>query len=147
MPMFLETRRLVLFERYLGVFEFTTDPDMLMSYGSLHTLFSHYKKMQVWNFEEESNGIDNLIVDLKSEKYRNHADLDWIRISLVDLETKYNNFKTIFNSRTQEQSSKEVFDVKQLWRERKTTYEKTVNYVLVMATAMIPRIQRYSFNH
>lgn len=132
----LRDKALTCIQRYLSVFEFSPNSQDLLAYASLNTLFEKYKALQRWNFEEETNGIDNFVDDLRSDKYNTWATAIGM-ISYIDtLQESNNNFKVLFNGRTQEISSKEVFDVKELRSDLKTTYEKMVNYVLAMATAV-----------
>jgi len=122
-------------QRHLSVFEFSNDSQDLLAFASLNTLFNNYKALQRWNLEEETNGIDNLVVDLRNVKYSGWATAIGMTQFIDRLEESNNNFKLIFNGRTQEVAGKEVFDVKELRGDLKSTYEKMIHYVLAMATA------------
>jgi len=129
-------KALIFIQRYLNVFEFTPNQEQELAYLSLNTLLSKYKGVQKWNYEEESNALDSLITDLQSEKYSASAALIGMTEYIGRLQQSNDAFKTIFKGRTQEQSGKEVFDAKELKNDLKITYEKLINYVLVMATAL-----------
>jgi hypothetical protein len=132
----LRDKALVCIQRYLNVFEFVENPEQQLAFTSLNTLFGKYKGIQKWNFEEESNGIDSLITDLKKDKYSVSVAAIGMTEYIDILQQRNDAFKTIFKGRTQEQSGKEVFDAKALKNDLKTTYEKMITYVLAMATAL-----------
>lgn len=122
--------------RYFSVYELSEVPEELLAYNSLKTLFDTYGDVRKMNFEKESNAIDNLIVDLNNSQYSPHVTR-LNMVSFINRITNTNNeFKTLFEGRTQEQASKEVFDVKQLRRNAKEVYEDLVAYVLSMAKAV-----------
>ena len=122
-------------QRQLSVFEFTDNADEHTAYVRLTTLFGAYKGIQSWNFEKESNGIDNLVADLLGEKYVSFTTLLGMVKYAQQMQTENDAFKTIFNSRTQEVISEDVFDAKELRRELKDSYERLANYVVTMAEA------------
>ncbi len=122
-------------QRQLSVFEFTDDADEHTAYVRLTTLFDAYKGIQTWNFEKESNGIDNLVADMMSEKYLPFTTLLGMVKYAQRMQTENDAFKTLFNSRTQEVISEEVFDAKVLRKEMKESYDRLANYMLTMAEA------------
>lgn len=119
--------------RYLRVFELSENEDEVLAYKSLNTLLKTYKGIQTWNFEEESNGIDNLLNDLNEGKYLASVTLLNMTSYVSRITTRNNDFKTLFAGRTQEVASKEVFDVKKLRSDLKTTYTDLADYVLSMS--------------
>lgn len=119
--------------RYLKVFELAENEEELVAYKSLNTLITTYKNLQNWNFEEESNGIDNLVTDLNNAKYLPSVTLLNMNSYVTRVTTRNNKFKTLFTGRTMEESSKEVFDVKKLRSDLKTLYADMATYVLAMA--------------
>lgn len=121
--------------RQLSVFELSEDPLELLSYESLNTLFKVYKDVQTWNFEEESNGIDNLVNDLKSTKYAAHITKLKMTAFVTRIETNNTAFKTLFAGRTQETVGKVVYDVKVMRADIKTVYNDMAEYVLSMSKA------------
>lgn len=121
--------------RGLYVFEVSEDANELLAFASLQTLFNSYSGVQNWNFEAETNGIENFIVDLRSAKYDPHVNLLNLKNYVNRLEAANVAFAGIFEGRTQETASKEVFDVKTLRKNMKVIYTDMVEYVLAMAKA------------
>lgn len=121
--------------RYLYVYELSEDANEKLAFASLQTLFNTYNGIQDWNFEEETNGIENLIVDLRSAKYDPHVTLLKMRDYISRLEVANIAFATLFEGRTQEKASKEVFDVKQMRTNMKAVYNDMADYVLAMSKA------------
>ena len=121
--------------RYLYVYELSEDANEKLAFASLQTLFNTYNGIQDWNFEEETNGIENLIVDLRSAKYDPHVTLLKMRDCITRLEVANVAFTTLFEGRTQEKASKEVFDVKQMRATMKAVYNDMSDYVLAMSKA------------
>jgi hypothetical protein len=121
--------------RQLNVFEVSDNENEVLAYKSLNTVFKTYKGLQNWNFEAESNGIDNFIADLNSSKYKPSILL----LKMDDLVTRVTNsnnaFKTLFAGRIQETAVKIVYDTKALRTEMSITYNDMIAYVLVMAKA------------
>ena len=121
--------------RYLSVFQLSENEAEVLSYKSLDTLLNTYKSIQSWNFEEESNGIDNLVNDLNNAKYLPSVTLLKMNDYVSRVATRNADFKTLFAGRTQEVASKEVFDAKVLRKETGTTYQNMIEYVLSMSKA------------
>jgi Family of unknown function (DUF6261) len=120
-------------QRQLTVYELSEVETEQLAYASLNTLLKNYKGIQRWNFEEESNGIDNLVNDLNNAKYLPSVTVLKMNDFITKIENNNTAFKTIFAGRTQEFASKEVYDVKQLRATAKITYLDMVAYVLAMA--------------
>ena len=125
-------------QRQLSVFEFTDDADERTAYLSLTTLFTSYKGIQDWNLEKETNGIDNLVADLLGEKYLPYTTLLGMVKYVERLRTENEEFKTVFNNRTQDVISEDVFDAKALRKDMKESYDRLANYVVTMAEARAP---------
>ncbi len=121
--------------RYLSVFELSDIEAEQLAFASLDTLFSVYKGIQNWNYEEETNGIDNLTTDLTGTKYKPHVDTIGLTRYVTRIKLANDAFKLVFEKRTQEVSSKEVYDVKAIRNELKTIYTDAVDYILSMAKA------------
>lgn len=132
----LRDKAFISMQRYLSAFEHAQNPEQELAYKSLTTLLSKYNGLQNWNYEKESNGLDSLIADLQGDKYSVMASSIRMAEHLDILKSSNDAFKTIFKGRTQEQSSKEIFDVKVLKNDLKIIYEKMINYVLAMANAL-----------
>ncbi|MBC7523657.1 MAG: hypothetical protein H7239_04375 [Flavobacterium sp.] len=121
--------------RQLSVFELSENPAEVLAYESLKTVFKTYGGIQSWNFEEESNGIDNLVVELGSTKYAPHIALVNMGSFVTRIDARNTDFKTLFDGRTQEVSIKVVYDTKVMRNDLKTSSDDMNNYVLSMAKA------------
>ncbi len=121
--------------RLLFAYELSENEGESAAYESLNTLFNTYKGIQKWNFEEESNGIDNLLADLGNDKYKPHVELLKMQAWVTRVADNNAAFKTLFAARTQEASGKESFDVAAMRKDIKVVYEDTAGYVLSMAKA------------
>ena len=121
--------------RMLSVFELSEDATTFNAAVSLNNLFNTYKGIQKWNFEEESNGIDNLLVDLESEKYAAHIAETEMQSFVERIRVKNDRFKELFAGRTMEKANTEYYDTKVLRRDLTEIYTVTIEYVLVMAKA------------
>lgn len=119
--------------RYLSVFELTDEEPKQLAHASLETLFKTYNGVQKWNYEEESNGLDNLITELQGAKYAPHVETLQMGTFVEKIKNSNDAFKVFFEGRTQEFASKEVFDVKALRKNLKTVYDDMAMYVLSMA--------------
>lgn len=121
--------------RQLNVFELSENPAEVLAYESLKTVFKTYGGIQSWNFEEESNGIDNLVVELGSTKYAPHVALLNMGSLITQIAARNTDFKTLFDGRTQEIAIKVVYDTKAMRKDLKTISDDMNNYVLSMAKA------------
>ncbi len=131
----LRDNALTALTRLLSVYELSENEGELAAYESLNTLFNTYKGIQKWNFEEESNGIDNLLADLGDTKYKPHVELLKMQAWVALAANNNTAFKTLFAARTQEASGKESFDVAAMRKDIKEVYEDATGYVLSMAKA------------
>jgi Family of unknown function (DUF6261) len=122
--------------RYLRVFELSEVEAEVLAHTSLATLVKKYKGIQSWNFEEESNGIDNLVKDLNNDKYLPSVTLLNMTAYITRITVANEAFKIIFGGRTQEVAVKEVYDVKQLRADMIIAYNDMTNYVLAMSKAV-----------
>lgn len=124
---------IITLERQLSVFEYTKNANKHDAYQSLKNLFNVYKNLKAWNYEEESNGIDNLIEEMETAKYAPSIALLLMEEYKNELKDANDTFKDLFAGRTQEFSSKENFDVKTMRKEYGETYNSMCNYVLSLA--------------
>jgi Family of unknown function (DUF6261) len=122
--------------RQLSVYELSEAANELEAYDSLHTVFNTYKGIQRWDFEQETNGIDNLLVDLADAKYKPHVELLLMQPWVDKLRERNAAFKALFVGRTQEVSSKESYDVVAMRKALKKLYTDTAEYVLSQAKAL-----------
>ena len=119
--------------RHLSVFETSKDVAEKLAYASLDTLFNAYKGIQRWNFEEETNGIHNLVEDLNGIKYLPHVTLLGMGHFVTRLTDDNTAFSTLFGGRTQEVAGKEVFNAKEMRNAMKEKYKDMYEYVLSLA--------------
>lgn len=119
--------------RYVKVYELSENEEEVLAFKSINTLLKSYKNLQEWNFEEESNGIDNLVTDLNNAKYLPSVTLLHLNSYVTRVATRNDEFKALFAGRTMHEASKEVFDVKKLRSDVKTLYTDMVTYVFAMA--------------
>jgi hypothetical protein len=123
------------FQRQLNVFELSDNEAEVLAFESLNTLIKTYKGLQKWNFEEETNGIQNLISDLENTKYQPLIGALNMTAFVNNLTTANNSFKTLFDGRVQEVADKVVYDTKVLRATAKSTYADMIAYVLAMSKA------------
>lgn len=121
--------------RYLSVFEVSDVPEEVQAFKNIKIVFNNYKGIQKWNFEEETNGIDNLVAELNNSKYLPSITLMNMNGYVTRLADDNEDFKKLFGGRTQEVASKDIFDVRVLRSNLKTSYADMVDYVLTMAKA------------
>jgi Family of unknown function (DUF6261) len=131
----LRDHALIAFQRQLSVFELSEIDAEVLAFTSLNTLLKTYNGIQRWNFEEESNGIDNLVNDLNNAKYLPSITLLNMTALVARIVANNTAFKIVFAGRTQEVAVKEVFDTKALRLAAKTIYTDMIAYVLSMAKA------------
>lgn len=126
---------IIAMQRQLSVYELSEEETEVEAYASLNTLFKTYHGIQKWNFEEETNGIDNLVSDLNNSKYKPLV----VALNMTGFVTRLNNnniaFKILFDGRIQEIADKVVYDTKSLRTTLKNTYEDMVDYALAMSKA------------
>lgn len=122
--------------RNLAVFELSENHNELEAFISLTNLFNNYKGIQSWNFEEETNGIDNLLDDLRTAKYNEHLGTLGMQAYIERIGNANNKFKSLFSDRTQEKAKKEIFDIKLMRQEINTVYSDMANYVCSLSKAL-----------
>lgn len=121
--------------RQLSVYELSESEAEVEAYRSLNTLFKAYNGLQKWNFEEETNGIENLVNDLNNSKYKPLI----VALNMTGFITRLNNnnidFKILFDSRIQEVADKVVYSTKVLRTNLKNAYVDMNDYILAMSKA------------
>ncbi|WP_428224337.1 DUF6261 family protein [Flavobacterium sp.] len=116
-----------------SVFEYTDDTTEQDAYATLKIVLKAYKDIQEENYEAESLGIDNLIVELRHAKNSSAIQLLGLERHINKLEETNNAFKNTFNQRSTNTISAEVFNTKLLRKNILETYRNLSEYVLVMA--------------
>lgn len=124
------------FKRLVYVYELSDNEAELLAFASLQTLLNAYDGIATFNFEKETNGLQNLITDLGNPQYTPHVTLLNLTNYILRLNTANVEFATFFEGRTQEESIKTVYDVKQLRIDIKVVYDDVLNYVLAMAKSL-----------
>ena len=122
-------------QRYLSVFELSDNEAELTAFASLNTVFNTYKGIQKWNFEEETNGLDNLLTELATSKYQPAVTALNMQNYVARMAAANEVFKVLFAGRTTEQANKEHYDTKALRDDLTQKYNTLIEYVLVMAKA------------
>lgn len=123
------------FLRYVTVFELSEDHGELDAFASINTLCKKYSDMINWNFEKETNGITNLVDELEEGKYIQHIAKIGAGAYVTRMKNANNDFKILFDGRSQERSEKEVFDMKKLKATLNTDYLGMTTYILAMSNA------------
>ncbi len=121
--------------RYLLVFELTKDASKKLAYDSLDTVFKTYKGLQTFNYEQETNGLVNLVAELNTPKYAAHIAALKMQDYVAEMETTNTDFNTLFEGRTQEVAVKVVYDVRTMRKEIQTISKDLNGYVLSLAKA------------
>ena len=85
------------------------------------------------NYEAESLGVDNLIVELRNGIHLPAVQLLMLERHINNLETANTNFKKKFDIRSTDTISTIVYDAKALRTTILDTYKELAEYVLVMA--------------
>ena len=103
------------------------------AYNALKMIFDSYKNVADEPYEKETNKINTLISNLKSEKFSSHVASLKIGDFVDELELSNNNFNTIFGKRSFEILQQETYDIKSLRKEMNELYRKISLYALIMA--------------
>jgi hypothetical protein len=124
------------YKRMLSVHELSEVEAELDAYASLNNLMTPYNGIERMNLEQESNAIDNLLVDLATPHYAPHITTLNMASFVTRINSKNTDFKNLFNTRTQETAGKPTFDVKQLRTDLLEVYNQMATYVLAMSNAL-----------
>lgn len=114
------------FFKQLNVFENTRNANKLVAFKSLDIVATKYNGLANFNYEAESNGIDNLLSELTNATYAPHISTLNMDDFVADIQETNNEFKQKFSKRSTDISTKEIFDMKLI---RKTTFENYNNYI------------------
>jgi len=116
---------LTAFNRQLKVYELSINPLFVASYKAVTIVVKNYKNLATLNYEAESNGIDNLITDLRGTSYAPHIATLKMGDFVAAIATTNDDFKALFSKRSTAISATEVFNIKQI---RKTVFNNYTNY-------------------
>jgi hypothetical protein len=114
------------FFKQLNVFENTRNANKLIAFKSLDILATKYNGLANFNYEAESNGIDNLMAELTNATYAPHIATLNMDDFVADIQETNDDFKQKFSKRSTDISTKEIFDMKLI---RKATFENYNNYI------------------
>jgi Trk K+ transport system NAD-binding subunit len=104
-----------------------------MAYKLLKIALNSYKDIEKANFEAESLGIDNLVVELRNAKHAPAVETLGLTKHINTLESANTTFKNTFNTRSTTTINTTVYDTKLLRKNILDTYKDLAEYVLVMA--------------
>ena len=117
----------------VNVFEYSKPDAHQQAFTSLDNLFANYSGIQEWNYNEETNGIDNLIADLEKPKYAAHVLELGLAAHIDRLQSDNENFKSLFSGRTVEKAETPKYSSKLLRKKMYVAYDSMANYILVMS--------------
>ena len=126
-------KKVTTLRRALSVFEHSDDATEKAAYGLVKIVLRTYKNIETVNYEAESLGVDNLIVELRNGIHLPAVQLLVLERHINNLETANTNFKKKFDIRSTDTITTEVYDAKALRTTILDTYKELAEYVLVMA--------------
>ncbi len=121
------------FNRQLKVYELSINSAVVASYKAVTNVKKNYKNLATLNYEAESNGIDNLVADLRSAIYAPHIATLNMGAFLGTIATANDDFKALFSKRSTDISATEVYNVKQIRMIAFKNYTNYTQYVLSLA--------------
>ena len=121
------------FSRALKLSDLSDEPKEVEASKALGILFRTFKDLAVLNYEAESIGIDKLVSELESEKYKGHVALLNIERYVTRMKVSNENFKVLFGNRMVTGAMTESYDLKVIRKEMLKLYSDFAAYVLAMA--------------
>jgi len=121
------------FSRALKLYDLSDEPKEVEASKALGILFRTFKDLAVLNYEAESIGIDKLVSELESEKYKGHVALLNIERYVTRMKVSNENFKVLFGNRMVTGAMTESYDLKVIRKEMLKLYSDFAAYVLAMA--------------
>lgn len=128
-------------KRAASVYEFSLIDAEQLAFTSLDNLFVNYPDMQNWNYNAETNGIDNLLNDFQKPNYAPHIVLLGLADFVDRLESANTAFKALFQGRSIETAGKPSFDAIKLRKSMHKAYDDLTGYVLTMSKVPNPQPQ------
>jgi hypothetical protein len=129
----IRDKKVTTLRRALNVFEHSDLEPEQMAYKLLKIALNAYKDIEKANFEAESLGIDNLVVELRNAKHAPAVETLGLTKHINTLESANTTFKNTFNTRSTTTINTTVYDTKLLRKNILDTYKDLAEYVLVMA--------------
>jgi hypothetical protein len=124
---------LAAFKRQLNVYELSTNAAIVAAYNAVTIVVKNYKNLAALNYEAESNGIDNLIADLKSPGYAPHVATLNLAEFIDRIKVSNDDFKLKFSQRGTDISSTEHYNMKVIRKAAIENYNNYTQYVLSLA--------------
>jgi len=124
---------LAAFNRQLKVYELDVNPEFKTAFKAITIVVKKYKNLAKLNYEAESNGIDNLVDDLKSPAYAPHVATLKLEDFINRIIATNTSFKLKFSQRNTEISSTEHYDMKSIRKNALENYNNYTQYVLSLA--------------
>lgn len=124
---------IAIFRKQYKVFSLSKKTNEQTAYQSMEILWRNYKKIEILNYEAESNAIDNLVQDLESTKFAPHVVTLKLGEYLTNIKASNTLFKNTFSKRNTDVAGKEVFNMKAIRRDIFITYKNFTLYVLSLA--------------
>ena len=112
----LRDRSLAVFRRSMQIYEFAEDNSAeAMAYEELNALWmKKYETLPYLNIVVETKGIDDLVFDLKSERYYPHVVTLNLQDYIEQIITQNNVFKSINKSDIEREEFKPTYDARAL---------------------------------
>lgn len=115
-----------------SVFEYADDETELTAYRTVDIILRKYKNVEKSNYETESLNIEFFVRDVRAAK-DSAMDTLGLKRYIDQLEEANENFRATFNTRSSENVSTAVYDVKMLRRNIFETYSDLVTSTYLTA--------------
>lgn len=129
----LRSRAIKSLKRYLLVFEYSDKASEVEAFKQLQIAFNAYKELHRMSYEEETNAVENLIQDLRTDRFENQVAELKMKSYIDRLEAANEAFKDIYYSRMKDETSKEELDTKAIRQDLLNQYKTLVEYIEVLA--------------
>lgn len=129
----IRDKKISTLRKAVNVFKYSDIATEKEAYSLIKILLNVYKNIEKANFEAESLGIDNLVLEIRNSNYLLAVQTLGIGAHITNLETANNNFKTKFDTRSTSTITTTVYNTKLLRKNILITYKDLAEYVFVMA--------------
>lgn len=126
-------RALSVFRRLMQVYELSEDqsPEAI-AYEYLNALWmKKYDPLPYLSLAVETEGIDDLLFDLRTEKYAKHLTTLNLEESVAKIKEANEAFKTVYGENPEENEIKPTFDARILKTELMDTIKQYIDYIKV----------------
>jgi hypothetical protein len=107
----------------------------------LLALFNNYKGLTKFDYEKESNGIDNLVADLEGATFSKHVTTLNLTRYITRIKTSNAAFRAVFAGRVSTKAGAEITDTNALRKDLLDYYEECALYFQSMANALPAQAQ------